>query len=265
MNFLKEYYPTDRENKLKNVGEVELARKAYIENSPKNLEYLLYKRYNWMNNYIDKNKYTIELGAGAGLSKFFIKEKIILTDIVKRNYIDKKIDALNIDVPDNSVDIFICTHMIHHLAKPILFLKNVEKKLVPGGLLLIHDTNTSIIMRLIMIYLQHEGFSYNIDVFDENTICNEPTDPWSANCAIPDMLFSDKSRFEKHVPLKIILNELNEFLILPLSGGVISKSNTINLPYWILRIVDLFDKLMIKLLQSVFAFGRSVVLQKQVK
>ena len=42
-NVLKEYYPKDRENKLKNVGEVELAREAYIENTPKNLKYLLYK------------------------------------------------------------------------------------------------------------------------------------------------------------------------------------------------------------------------------
>ena len=80
--------------------------------------------------------------------------------------------------------------------------------------------------------MRHEGYSYNKDVFNEKNLANDPSDPWSANCAIPEMLFKDHVKFEKEVPFKVIHNKLNEFLLLPLSGGVIAKSKTINLPFF---------------------------------
>ena len=215
-----------------------------------------------MNAYLNDKQRIIELGAGAGLSKFYLKQKIILSDVVKRNYIDEQIDAMDINLPDNSVDVFICSHMIHHVAKPTLFLKNLGKKLVPGGLVLIQEINTSFFMRIILYIMKHEGYSYKKDVFDENNIANDPSDPWSANCAIPEMLFNNKTNFEKAVPLKIIHNTLNEFLIFPLSGGVIAKSKTINLPRSILKLIDIFDQLIVKLFPGLFAFGRSVVFHK---
>ena len=261
---LQEFYPKHEENKMKDEGDVESARKYFIENRPKNLEFLLHQRYNWMNEYIGENQRIIEIGSGAGFAQFFLKEKIILSDIVKRDFIDIKIDALNIDLPNNSVNTFICSHMIHHIAKPLIFLKNLEKKLIPGGHVLIQEINTSILMRLILFIMKHEGYSYKKDVFNENVISNDPSDPWSANCAIPDLLFKDISKFESNVPLKILLNEFNEFLIFPLSGGVIAKSKTIELPFTLLKLVNLLDKIMIKLMPSICAFGRSVVLQKPI-
>ena len=48
---------------------------------------------------------------------------------------------MDIQLPDNSVDVFICSHMIHHVPKPIVFLKSLEKILVPGGLILIQEIN----------------------------------------------------------------------------------------------------------------------------
>lgn len=47
-------------------------------------------------------------------------------------------------------------------------------------------------MRIILYLTKYEGFSYNIDVFDEDVIANEITDPWSAYFAIPELLFQNK-------------------------------------------------------------------------
>ena len=257
-----EFTPEHISNKMKNEGDVVLARKTFLNEKNNNLEFLLYKRFNWMNRYIEKGSKVIDLGSGAGLIEFFINEKILLTDVEMQEFIHKKIDALNIDLPDNSVDVFICSHMIHHISHPVKFLKSLEKKLVNGGLILIQDINTSFFMRFLLYVMKHEGFSYNINIFDESKASNSSKDPWAANCAIPQLLFEDGKLFEEKVPLKILKNSLNEFLLLPFSGGVIAKYKTIELPIFALKLIDLFDKVMIYFFPKLFAFGRSVVLQK---
>ena len=262
-HLMNEFKPKHSSNKMKNEGDVVLARKIFLNEKKNNLEFLLYKRFNWMNRYIKKGSKVIDLGSGAGLIEFFIKEKILLTDVKMQEFIHKKIDALNIDLPDNSVDVFICSHMIHHISHPVKFLKSLEKKLVGGGLILIQDINTSFFMRVLLYLMKHEGFSYNNDVFDESITYSNSNDPWEANCAIPQLLFQDGKLFEKKVPLKILKNSLNEFLLLPLSGGVIAKSKTIELPIFVLKLIDLFDKVMIYFFPKLFAFGRSVVLKKE--
>ena len=258
-----EFKPDHIDNKMKNEGDVEQARKIFLKNKINNLDFLLFKRFNWMNKYIKNGSTVIDLGSGAGLIEFYLDEKIILSDIKKREFIDKEIDALNINVADNSVDIFICSHMIHHISYPTKFLKSLEKKLVDGGLILIQDINTSFFMRIILYITKHEGFSYNINVFDEDTPTNDLSDPWSANCAIPQLLFQNQALFEKNIPYDIVKNSLNEFLLLPLSGGVIAKSKTIEFPMIFLKIIDLFDRVLVYIFPKLFAFGRSVVLKKR--
>ena len=114
--------------------------------------------------------------------------------------------------------------------------------------------------------MKHEGWSYDVDVFSPDSICNNPEDLWSANCAIPEMLFSDKEKFEnKFNNTKIIHSKLREFLLLPISGGVISKSKTVNLPFWILRIINLVDNVLVKISPSTFASQREVVIQKKLE
>tara|TARA_Y100000591_G_scaffold323371_1_gene341072 strand:+ start:3539 stop:4366 length:828 start_codon:yes stop_codon:yes gene_type:complete len=262
-HLMHEFKPEHISNKMKNEGDVVLARKIFLSEKKNNLKFLLYKRFNWMNHYIKKGSRVIDLGSGAGLIEFFIKEKILLTDIKMQKFIHKKIDALNIDLPDNSVDVFICTHMIHHISHPVKFLKSLEKKLVDGGLILIQDINTSFFMRVLLYLMKHEGFSYNNNIFDESKAANNSNDPWAANCAIPQLLFQDSKLFEKKVPLKILKNSLNEFLLLPFSGGVIAKYKTIQLPIFVLKLIDLFDRIMIYFFPKLFAFGRSVVLKKE--
>jgi len=258
------YFPKHYENFMKNEGDIDAAREYFLKNRPSNLEFLLQKRYSWMNNYINEDSKVVELGSGAGFAKEFIKsDNLLLTDINKREWIDMKVDAMAPPFEDESLDVVICSHMIHHIAKPVVFFNNISKKIKHNGYLLIQDINTSLLMRFLLKLMRHEGWSYDVDVFDKNQVTNNPNDPWSANCAIPELLFRNADKFETEIPsFKVILNQLNEGFVFPLSGGVISKTRIIQLPYMLMKFVGLIDSSLISVFPNIFALGRSVVLQK---
>ena len=258
------YIPTHKKNRMKHEGNVSLARKDFIEKRPSNLEFLLRTRYLWMEPYLKGKKDIFELGSGAGFSKMFLKDfPIILTDVEKFEWIERKIDALNLPFAPNSVDIFILSHMIHHVAYPKKFLINLSKALKPNGLILINEINTSFIFKILSMITRHEGWNYKVCVFDGSNPANDPNDPWSANCAIPELLFENKRAFEGNIKeLKVERNEFCEFLIFILSGGVIAKIRTINLPKFILKIIHTIDLLIVKMAPKLFALSRRIVLKK---
>lgn len=264
LGFAREFVPKHDENLMTNEGDTASARRRFLADRPTNLIELLRGRYDWMNSYVDGiNVY--ELGSGAGFSRYFIKSKnLVLTDVIKNEWIDLKVDALKMPFESNTVDILICSHMIHHVARPAEFFEEASRVLRIGGKLIIVDINTSYIMRLLLWLMKHEGWSYNVDVFDRNSVVNDPSDPWSANCAVPELLFRDGRKFEAYFPyFKLLRNKAFECFLFPLSGGVIARSPTVELPVWMLRIIERVDVLLVRLLPSVFAMGRQVVLEKK--
>lgn len=265
MSFLPStYFVAHQENRMKNEGDLALARNSFINNKPNNLDVLLYQRYHWMNEYLQNASKVYELGCGAGFSKIYLKNpNLKLTDVSGHEWVDQYVDALNLPFVENSVDALICSHMIHHLAHPKRFFQQAKKTLKVGGLILISEIETSFVTKLLLRMMRHEGWSYDIDVFNDQDIANDPKDPWSANCAIPQLLFQDVKRFESEIPgFRVIKNELTEFAIFPLSGGVIAKSPTIPLPKIALKLVCQIDRLLIAIAPQIFAMGRRVVLQR---
>lgn len=185
------YFPNHENNRMKNEGNVALAREYFLTGKNRILYHLVKQRFSWMNNYIRAtDQIILELGCGAGLSKQFIESgKLILTDVAEHEWVDQYVDALNIDYPDESIDVIVCSHMIHHISSPASFLDRVNSKLKPGGRIIIQDIYTSIIMKTVLRIMRHEGWSDTVNVFDRETVCNDPSDPWSANCSIPRLLF----------------------------------------------------------------------------
>lgn len=164
---------------------------------------------------------------------------------------------------DNSVDVIIAAHNIHHFPSPYKFFDECKRVLKDDGFILIQEINTSLMMRFLLKVMRHEGWSYDVDVFNPDEIVTDKNDLWSANCAIPEMLFHNQSRFEQvFTSFKVKRNQLCECLIFPLSGGVIAKTKVPKLPIIFLNFVLLIDKILVSLLPNVFALGRSVVLQK---
>lgn len=258
------YFPTHEENRFQHEGDVARAREYFLTHRPRNLEFLLHKRYDWMNAHLRPGMRVVEFGAGSGLSKEFIRhEGFRISDVEPRPWTDDVADAMAPPYPDGSIDVAIFSHMIHHLTNPARFFASVRRILAPNGLVLIQELNTSFMLKFALRAMRHEGWSYDIDVFDPNVVANDPRDPWSANCAIPELMFRNEDEFERRIPgFRIEKNELNECFVFLASGGVVVRAKTVELPMFALRAIDALDGALVKLMPSVFAMGRSVVLRK---
>lgn len=258
------YFPSHTENRMVSEGDVAAARARFLTERPNNLNFLLEQRYGWMNEYLCGKERVVELGSGAGFAKEFIRNiSLKLTDIVKHPWIDEQVDAVKLPYEPESLDAIICSHMIHHIASPVTFFKQARRALKKDGLILISEIYTSYLMRALLRVMRHEGWSYNIDIFDEKQVANDPSDPWSANCAIPQLLFSDPARFSQALPgLKIERCELTECLIFPLSGGVIAKTKTVHLPKWALELLHGLDQCLVSVAPRFFALGMRVVVRR---
>ena len=257
------FFPDHGANKMHHEGDVVGARARFLERRPNNLRYLLEKRFGWMNQYIGPDTKALELGCGAGFLQLFVKAPVTLSDVEQRPWVNKVVDALKLKELGETYDVVICSHMIHHIARPMQFFEDLASVVKPGGLVLINEIHTGLLMRLLLRVMRHEGWSYDVDIFDRDTIANDPRDPWSANCAIPQLLFRDLKAFEANAKgFKVERFELNECLVFPLSGGVIAKTKTINLPDPVLKLIDGLDGLMIKLMPGVFAMASRVVLRR---
>lgn len=256
------WYSTKREHLFSDRANVFKARKYFFDKRPTTLSYLLEKRYGWMNSYIDKEDRGIEIGCGTGLSKLYIKSKeFMITDYVDNAWIDKRVDALDMPFEASSLDYIIASNTLHHLAKPYIFMEEASRVLKGGGRLIIQEANTSLMLRILLRLTNHEGYSYDMDLFNKNTTCNSPDDPWKCNLAIPNLLFDDAERFESNFAFKIIHNHYTECLLWPLSGGIAPVSRRINLPMVILKIVNRFDDLLIAISEDIFALQRQTVLE----
>ena len=259
----KPFSPKHNENKMENEGDLLKARNSFLNKRFNNVDYLLGKRYNWMNNYISPGMKVVEIGCGTGFSKLYIKEPVTLTDTNKKPWVDKVVDATNMCLEENSVDVIIVSHAIHHFYSPAQFFKECSRTLKKDGLILISETYTSLTMRIILNVMKHEGYNYDIDVFNYKTICNDRNDPWSANCAIPELLFDNEKKFNNFFKeLKIEKQKNVEFFIFPLSGGVVSKIKMLELPTFLLSFFDFIDKILVLLFPKVFALGKEIVIRK---
>jgi SAM-dependent methyltransferase len=259
------YFPKHEDNLMSSEGSVALARQNFLKRRFRNLDVLLRSRYAWMNRYLTKGESIIEIGAGAGFSSLYLTPKPVLTDAVANPWIDMFVDATNMEFESDSVDVLIASHNIHHFYSPYKFFRECERVLKADGIILIQELNTSLLMRGLLRLMRHEGWSYDVDVFDEHAIVNDKHDLWSANCALPELLFTETSRFEQTFPcLKIEVNEPCECLVFPLSGGVISKTKVPELPGFLLNAALSLDRFLVWLAPNIFALGRRVVIRKRV-
>lgn len=259
------YRPAHGQNRMKREGDVRAAREHFLRTRSKNLGFLLQNRYEWMNEYIRPADRGIEIGCGTGLSKLFIRAASYqLTDFADHEWVDvKNVDAMATPFADASFDFVVSSNMIHHVARPLRFFDEMRRILKPGGVLLVQEINASLMMRLVLRLMRHEGYAFDAEVFDRDAICTDPNDLWSANCAIPNLLFDDRERFEQHVPFfRIERSTFSEFSVFLNSGGVIAKTASLPLPRFGLRALKQVDDVLAHTLPSVFALQRQIVLRR---
>jgi SAM-dependent methyltransferase len=260
----RRYAPAHRDNRMSFEGDSAHARAAFLARQPANLSFLLRRRYAWMNDFIRPDDIAIEIGCGAGLTKFFIESrKLLLTEIVPWPWVDICLDALHLPFGPSSVDVFICSNVIHHVPSPMQFLQDIQRCLKPNGYLLIQEPHPSLLFLLALRIMRHEGWSFDVDVFDLGAHANDPADAWSGNNAVSYLLFHDLEKFAQRCPgFTVVHDRYGECLLFPLSGGVTAKTRTIELPLPVLHGLGWLDRGLCWLAPSIFAMGRSITLQK---
>ena len=262
--FLKKFRPKHTENRMKKEGDVAEARKRFFSTQDKILYHLIKHRFSWMNDWIrsDDTK-IVELGSGPGLSKEFITNKnLLLTDVMVYPWIDKKVDVtkdLNV-FEDNSLDVVIACHALHHIPYPKALIEQIGMKLRSGGYLLIQDVYASILFKIVLRIMRHEGYDETVDVDNIEAPCNDPNDPWSANCAIPGCLFEGEKNFAK---MKLVKFKVDACFLFLLSGGVIARTWY---PRWVgkhgVSFIEKADDILTRIAPRLFACECSVVLKK---
>ena len=251
--------------RVQHAGDVVRSRAEYATRRGANLRFLLRKRISWMQRYIDNDTLAVELGCGAGFTRLFLRgDRLELTDVEPRPWVDRVVDALAMPYADGSVDVLIANNVVHHLARPPLFFAEAARVLRPGGHLLLQECDCSLTTRLAIRLTGHEAYDLTVDPFDPSVVCNDPADPWSANCAIPNLLFDDPARFERAFPaFRIREQQRSEFFVYFNSGGIVGRAPYVPLPSAALRLLDLIDGVLVRVAPGIFASQRRIVLQRQ--
>ena len=262
MIFIQEY----KAKKIKTPNIYE-NRSRILSSQNSNLIYLLNKRFAWMKKYLRGKKHIIELGSGNGcLTKVINNKKIILTDIIKYPWINKKVDMLKVNLGKKyirKVDVVIINHSLHHCSSPYSTLKKISKYLKKNGYILINEPETSFFLKLIQIILDDESWSLKSKVFKKENIFN-PKSPWISNTAVAQLLFKNNKKFESHFPeYKIVENKLSEFFVFLNSGGVNSNFLYLKLNKTLLKLVNCVDNFLIYIFPSIFALNRKIILKKK--
>ncbi len=246
------------------AGDVVRSRADYATRRGANLRFLLRKRIRWMQRYVTDDTLAVELGCGAGFTRLFLQgARLELTDVEPRPWVDRVVDALAMPYGDATIDLLIANNAVHHFARPPLFFAEAARVLKPGGHLLLQECDCSLATRLAIRLTRHEAYDFAADPFDPATVCNDPADPWSANCAIPNLLFDDSARFEQAFPeFRILEQRRSEFFVYFNSGGIVGRAPYLPLPWIALRVLDLVDAALVGLAPGIFASQRRIVLQR---
>ncbi len=233
----------------------------------KNLYMLLKERFDWMNNFINPNDNGIEVGAAAGFSKKFIKNKNFkISDFANLDHLDyKNVDAQDTGFENDKFDFVIASNMIHHLPFPLKFFNEMYRILKKGGRLIIFDAHCSLLLQIVLILMKHEGFDFTKNVWSLDEPSTSSDDLWAGNSAVPYLIFNDKKIFEKNMGKKFNLkySMLCECFLFLNSGGVTSKTFYIPLNFFFLKIISYLDKFLTFIFPKLFALGYKIVLEKK--
>ena len=260
------YCPAHAENRMRGEGDVVAAREDYFQRASDNLRSLLHNRYDWMNRYVGPGSLGLDVGCGTGLSREFIRcRRLFLSDFVPRDFLDVAgVNALQLPFAAGSFDFLVASNVIHHLSSPLLFFEEARRVLRAGGFLLIHEVHASLLFRAVLRMMRHEGYSFDVNVFDCLPAASDPADPWSGNNAVPRLLFDDHAAFLRSAPgWEILRDERFECLMFLNSGGVTAKTAYLPLPRPLLRAVERLDEVLVRLAPNVFALGRRIALRSK--
>ncbi len=179
----------------------------------------------------------IELGSGGGFLGEFVPG-LITSDVVE-GVADRTMKAPYLPLPDQSVKALILVQVFHHIPHVSIFLKECERVLIPGGLLLILDPAHTPLARFLLKNFHTEPYNDRTFEWDFESH-NKATDANQANSW--NIFFRDSPLFQKKYPT-LFLEKITYFRWLSyiLTGGVSGKNV---IPRFLTKAFLYFEKLL---------------------
>jgi SAM-dependent methyltransferase len=163
----------------------------------------------------------LDIGGGTAHIKEF-RQDIVSTDILPFPGIDVVADAHRLPFTNESFSGVVMLDVLHHLERPIEFLKEASRVLEPGGHLAMIEPAMTALARRFYDYLHDEPVDMAADPFAQVTI-NPDRDPFDANQAVPTLLFATPAacrRVEQVIPaLRVRSVSWLSLFAYPMSGG----------------------------------------------
>ena len=168
----------------------------------------------------------LDIGGGTAHIKD-VRPDIVSTDILLFPGIDVVADAHRLPFPDESFTGVVMLDVLHHLERPIEFLREASRVLKPGGRLAMIEPAMTTLARRFYDYFHAEPVDMDADPFADVAI-NPDRDPFDANQAIPTLLFATSAacrRVEEVIPsLRVRSVKWLSLFAYPMSGGFQSWS-----------------------------------------
>jgi SAM-dependent methyltransferase len=203
----------------------------------------------------------LDIGGGTAHIKDF-RPDIVSTDILSFPGIDVVADAHRLPFSDESFTGVVMLDVLHHLERPIEFLKEASRVLKPGGRLAMIEPAMTAVARRFYDYFHEEPVDMNVDPF-ANVAINPDRDPFDANQAIPTLLFATPGacgRVEKVIPsLRVRSVKWLSLFAYPMSGGFQDWSL---MPAALVRSMLAFEEKVPEVVRRQIAFRMMVVLER---
>ena len=166
---------------------------------------------------------TLELGGGSGNLRECLPEAIT-SDIVFEPWLDAVMDAHAIPFKEESLDNIVLFDVLHHLAAPAVFFREVERVLRAKGRAIMMEPYVSWLSFPVYRFLHAEGMTWDIDPFLDQSL--ETKEPFQGNQAIPTLIFQVRRKkfLEMFSGLRIVQEKTMDVLLYPLSGGFHQRS-----------------------------------------
>ena len=203
----------------------------------------------------------LDIGGGSAHFKDY-RPDVISLDILPFHGIDVVADAHNLPFPDGYFSGIVLLDVLHHLQRPVAFLREAVRVLRPGGRLAMVEPGMSAISRQFYDRFHQEPVDMRADPFAEHEL-QSGNDPWDSNQAIPTLMFgrsTGRDRLQEMVPqLRVVRTSWLSLFAYPLSGGF---KRWCLVPEALARPLIAAEEGLLPILGPILAFRHFIVLER---
>ncbi len=163
----------------------------------------------------------LDIGGGSAHFKDY-RPEVVSLDILPFPGIDVVADAHDMPFERGEFSGIVMLDVLHHLQRPVVFMREAARVLKPGGRLAMIEPGMSTVAKVVYDKVHQEPVIMTADPFAEQ-LAQSGDDPWDSNQAIPSLMFGSaeaRTKLEQLVPeLRVVSVRWLSLFAYPLSGG----------------------------------------------